>query len=55
MRALNPHHSIAKLTSKPAQLVNSRARKLADRTVTVNCKEIAVMGCLIYKIEGVAS
>lgn len=51
MRAMIPHHSIAIMTSKRAQISDPRARKLADEIIEAQEREIAEMLYLIAAIE----
>ena len=51
MKAMIPHHSIAVLTSERARLRDPRVRKLADRIVETQRREIAEMEGLIEDIE----
>ncbi len=52
MRAMIPHHSIAILTSKRAQITDPRVRKLADGIIEAQNREIAEMRYLIADLEG---
>lgn len=47
MKAMIPHHSIAILTSRRAQISDPRVRKLADEIVEAQEREIAEMKYLI--------
>lgn len=47
MKAMIPHHSIAILTSKRAQISDTRVRKLADAIVEAQEREIAEMKYLV--------
>jgi Uncharacterized protein conserved in bacteria len=47
MQAMIPHHSIAILTSKRAQISDPRVRKLADEIIEAQEREIAEMKFLI--------
>ena len=51
MRAMIPHHSIAILTSKRADIKDAEVRKLADGIIEAQVKEIAEMKALIKKLE----
>ncbi len=51
MRAMIPHHSIAILTSKRAQISDPRVRKLADEIIEAQEREIALMRHLIRELE----
>ncbi len=51
MKAMIPHHSIAILTSKRAQIRDPRVRELADEIIQAQVKEIAEMERLIEDIE----
>jgi FlaA1/EpsC-like NDP-sugar epimerase len=51
MRAMIPHHSIAILTSKNAQISDPRVRELADGIIRAQVKEIAEMKALIADLE----
>jgi len=57
MRAMIPHHSIAILTSRNAQIDDLRVRDLADRIIDAQVREIKEMNWLIEDIErnGVAA
>ena len=52
MRAMIPHHSIAILTSKRAEISDPRVRELADEIISSQRREIAEMKMLISDIEG---
>ncbi|SCZ59268.1 DUF305 domain-containing protein [Thiohalomonas denitrificans] len=52
MRAMIPHHSIAILTSKRAQITDPRVRKLAEEIVEAQEREIAEMRYLIAELPG---
>ncbi|MDX9992799.1 MAG: DUF305 domain-containing protein [Anaerolineales bacterium] len=56
MEGMIPHHSIAILTSKRAQIEDPRVRKLADEIIAAQEKEIQEMEWLIedIKANGVA-
>jgi hypothetical protein len=49
--AMIPHHSIAVLTSRRAEISDPRMRKLADEIIAAQVKEIAQMKLLIADIE----
>ncbi len=51
MKAMIPHHSIAILTSKRADIDDPEVRKLADEIIKAQVKEIAEMKKLIDKLE----
>lgn len=51
MKAMIPHHSIAILTSKRANITDPRVRKLADGIIEVQVREIAEMKALIADLE----
>lgn len=51
MEAMIPHHSIAILTSKRAQIRDPRVRALADRIIQTQEREIQEMKGLIRDIE----
>jgi len=51
MRAMIPHHSIAILTSKRAEIEDPEVRKLADEIIKAQVKEIAEMKKLIERLE----
>jgi uncharacterized protein (DUF305 family) len=51
MRAMIPHHSIAILTSKRAQISDPRVRKLADEIIEAQECEIAEMKHLISDLQ----
>ena len=51
MKAMIPHHSIAVLTSRRAQISDPRVRELADAIIEAQVKEIAQMEMLIDDIE----
>lgn len=50
-KAMIPHHSIAVLTSRRAQISDPRMRRLADDIIAAQVKEIAQMQLLIADIE----
>ncbi len=49
--AMIPHHSIAVLTSRRAEISDPRMRKLADEIIEAQVKEIAQMKLLLEDIE----
>ena len=51
MKAMIPHHSIAVLTSRRAQISDPRVRELADAIIEAQVKEIAQMEMLLEDIE----
>ena len=51
MKAMIPHHSIAIMTSKRAQISDVRVRKLADEIVESQEREIAEMKYLVSDLE----
>ncbi|MBO6527526.1 DUF305 domain-containing protein [Erythrobacter sp.] len=51
MKAMIPHHSIAVLTSRRAQISDPRVRELADAIIEAQLKEIAQMELLLEDIE----
>ena len=51
MRAMIPHHSIAILTSKRAQISDPRVRKLADEIIEAQEREISEMKYLVADLE----
>ena len=51
MRAMIPHHSIAILTSRRANISDPRVRKLADGIIEAQVKEIDEMKALIKDLE----
>lgn len=51
MKAMIPHHSIALLTSRNAEIEDPEVRALADQIILAQEKEIAVMKTLIDKLE----
>jgi hypothetical protein len=50
-RAMIPHHSIAVLTSRRAEISDPRMRKLADEIIAAQIREIAEMELLLADIE----
>ena len=50
-KAMIPHHSIAVLTSRRAEISDPRMRKLADEIITAQVREIAQMELLLADIE----
>ncbi|WP_247712915.1 DUF305 domain-containing protein [Qipengyuania intermedia] len=51
MKAMIPHHSIAVLTSRRAEISDPRVRDLADAIIEAQVKEIAEMKLLLADIE----
>ncbi len=51
LRAMIPHHSIAILTSRRAQITDPRVRKLADEIIEGQEREIAEMRYLTADLE----
>ena len=51
MRAMIPHHSIAIMTSRRANISDPRVRELADGIIAAQVREIAEMKALIADIE----
>lgn len=51
MKAMIPHHSIAILTSKRADIKDSQVRKLADDIIEAQEKEIGEMKEMIKRLE----
>jgi uncharacterized protein (DUF305 family) len=51
MKAMIPHHSIAILTSRRAQISDPRVRQLADEIIEAQEREIAEMKSLIGELE----
>ncbi len=51
MRAMIPHHSIAILTSKRADLQDPEVRQLADEIIKAQEREIAEMKAMIRRLE----
>ena len=51
MKAMIPHHSIAIMTSKRAEIRDPRVRKLADGIVEAQVREIGEMKALIDDID----
>lgn len=51
MKAMIPHHSIAILTSKRADIKDPEVRKLADDIIKAQEKEIAEMKAYINRLE----
>ncbi|HEV7346612.1 MAG TPA: DUF305 domain-containing protein [Devosia sp.] len=51
MKAMIPHHSIAIMTSKRAQISDPRVRKLADEIIEAQEREIAEMRYLVDDLE----
>ena len=54
MEAMIPHHSIAILTSRRAELSDPRVRELADGIIEAQLREISEMKALIAEIENKA-
>lgn len=52
MKGMIPHHSIAILTSKRADIKDPEVRKLADGIIEAQVKEFAEMKALIKRLEG---
>lgn len=53
MKAMIPHHSIAILTSKRADIKDPEVRKLADEIIKAQEKEIAEMKAYIRRLQSV--
>ena len=51
MKAMIPHHSIAILTSKRADITDPEAKKLAEEIIEAQEREIAQMKKIIYRLE----
>jgi peptidoglycan/LPS O-acetylase OafA/YrhL len=51
MKAMIPHHSIAVLTSKRADIDDPEAKKLAEEIIEAQLREIAQMKKIIYRLE----
>ena len=51
MKAMIPHHSIAIMTSKRAQISDTRVRRLADEIVESQEREIAEMKYLVSDLQ----
>lgn len=51
MKAMIPHHSIAILTSKRADIKDPEVRKLADEIIKAQEKEISEMKALIKRLQ----
>ena len=51
MKAMIPHHSIAILTSKRADLEDPETKKLAKEIIEAQEREIAQMKKIIYRLE----
>lgn len=51
MKAMIPHHSIAILTSKRADLDDPETKKLAEEIIEAQKREIAQMKKIIYRLE----
>lgn len=52
MKGMIPHHSIAILTSKRANITDPEVRKLADEIIEAQEKEIGEMKAYIKRLEG---
>ena len=53
MKAMIPHHSIAILTSKRADIKDPETKKLAEEIIEAQKREIAQMKKIIYRLENV--
>ena len=51
MKAMIPHHSIAVLTSKRADIKDPEVKKLAEGIIEAQVKEIAQMKKMLYRLE----
>lgn len=51
LKAMIPHHSIAILTSEPADIEDPEVRKLADEIIEAQEREIAEMKAIIKRLE----
>lgn len=51
MKAMIPHHSIAILTSKRADIKDPETKKLAEEIIEAQEREIAQMKKIIYRLE----
>lgn len=51
MKAMIPHHSIAVLTSKRADIKDPETKKLAEEIIEAQKREIAQMKKIIYRLE----
>ncbi|MFD1095584.1 DUF305 domain-containing protein [Salegentibacter chungangensis] len=51
MKAMIPHHSIAIMTSKRADIKDPEAQKLAKEIIEAQKREIAQMKKIIYRLE----
>lgn len=51
MKAMIPHHSIAIMTSERAHIRDPEVRRLADRTIDAQIREIAEMQRLVARLE----
>lgn len=51
MKAMIPHHSIAILTSKRADIKDPEVKKLAEGIIEAQEKEIAQMKKMLYRLE----
>jgi hypothetical protein len=52
MKAMIPHHSIAILTSRRADIEDPRVRELADAIIEAQVREIAEMKALVEELDG---
>lgn len=52
MKAMIPHHSIAILTSKRAEISDPRVKKLSEEIIETQRREITMMKELIKELEG---
>ncbi len=52
MKAMIPHHSIAILTSRRANIEDPRVRRLADQIIESQLREIEEMKQLVRELEG---
>ncbi|POF32983.1 DUF305 domain-containing protein [Roseibium marinum] len=55
MKAMIPHHSIAILTSRRAEITDPRVRDLADGIIEAQVREIAEMKQLIRDLESTST
>lgn len=51
MKAMIPHHSIAILTSKRADIKDPETKKLAEEIIEAQKREIAQMKKIIYRLK----
>lgn len=51
MKAMIPHHSIAIMTSKRADIKDPETKKLAEEIIEAQKREIAQMKKIIYRLE----